>query len=1098
MDICGCSDPITNGKSQNLKDLKVSNAIFTRDLYASGNVYAYQYHGDGGLLSNITSGGFTQPLANLVVSNSVTTTNVFASGNVSAKYFVGDGGLLSNITSGFTQPLANLVVSNTVTTTNLAVSGTAYVIGNTGIGTAAPDYLLDVAGYMRTVGIVDSTLSVGTPGQFLTESGSGLLWSSDGGSLINIQSTSITQPFANLVVSNSVTTTNVFASYFIGDGSQLSNINSSNITQPFANLVVSNSVTTTNLNVSGDAFFSNSTGISHLINLNITPAFTTYIAYGSGYFVAVSKFGSSYSSDGNIWINPVTITDQLYTSVAYGDGYFVAVAQNGIAFSNDHGATWTDAASFTPYQTTSVIYGNGYFVAVSSDGNSQNSNDNGNNWNPAAFVLSHTWVSVAYGNLYFVAVSSDGSIARSNDNGANWATPTSFNASTFTSVTYGNGVFVTVSSDGIAVYSSDDGDNWTDAHTISSHAWTSVTYGNGYFVALSTDGFSVYSLNGDTWADSVIPTVNWSPVAYGNGRFTTVDPDTGSMIYSINNGITWSNSYILTDPNFTHIISGNIYAANSLTTTNVFAIYFIGDGSQLSNIQSSSIVQPFANLVVSNALTTTNIFATTANVSILNVSTLETVSQLTAGNIYSANALTTTNVFASRANIAIMNVASNLTVVGAFTSNISNTTFFYDTLTIPYINTLTMNSATVTTGTLIATGITSFANIIVSNLQVTNTFIITATNVQSTNAISITNQGTMTALYVNQNEFPNMTYNVAEFWDHTQLAMVVDGYGNVAVHTGSSPGYAFTVVDGAKIDRLTVTGNMYGVLAGSNAVSASSVSATTLYGTLAGSNAVSASSVSASTLYGTLAGSNIVSSTLILGNTLSNINASNLIFGIIDSSLITGNTLSNINSSNITQPFANLVVSNTLTTTNIIAAGFTSNASNTIFNFSTLTVPFINSTTSNVSGTSNLVGSTFATIINATNNVSVANTLTSTNVYASGAVGYRGPTGTGGTVTQLTNRNTGVTLNRPCGTITLASEAIPAAQLNTFTFTNSFISATDFVAVNHSSGGFLASYLISVTPAAGSATINMRNPNTFTITAAAAVLQFVVIKSINS
>jgi hypothetical protein len=108
-----------------------------------------------------------------------------------------------------------------------------------------------------------------------------------------------------------------------------------------------------------------------------------------------------------------------------------------------------------------------------------------------------------------------------------------------------------------------------------------------------------------------------------------------------------------------------------------------------------------------------------------------------------------------------------------------------------------MNSATVTTRTLIATGATSFANIIVSNLQVTNSFTITATNVQSTNAISIVNQGTKTALYVNQNEFPNMTYNVAEFWDHTQLAMVIDGNGNVAVHTASSPNYAFTVADGA-------------------------------------------------------------------------------------------------------------------------------------------------------------------------------------------------------------------------------------------------------------------------------------------------------------
>lgn len=51
---------------------------------------------------------------------------------------------------------------------------------------------------------------------------------------------------------------------------------------------------------------------------------------------------------------------------------------------------------------------------------------------------------------------------------------------------------------------------------------------------------------------------------------------------------------------------------------------------------------------------------------------------------------------------------------------------------------------------------------------------------------------------------------------------------------------------------------------------------------------------------------------------------------------------------------ANLAVSNTVTTTNIVAAGFTSNSTNTVFNFDTLTIPFINSTTLNVASTSNL------------------------------------------------------------------------------------------------------------------------------------------------
>jgi hypothetical protein len=61
--------------------------------------------------------------------------------------------------------------------------------------------------------------------------------------------------------------------------------------------------------------------------------------------------------------------------------------------------------------------------------------------------------------------------------------------------------------------------------------------------------------------------------------------------------------------------------------------------------------------------------------------------------------------------------------------------------------------------------------------------------------------------------------------------------------------------------------------------------------------------------------SNIVG---LLPNTISNLNASNLGFGFVSSSLIYGNLISNINSSNITQPFTNLVISNALQTTNVI------------------------------------------------------------------------------------------------------------------------------------------------------------------------------------
>ena len=86
------------------------------------------------------------------------------------------------------------------------------------------------------------------------------------------------------------------------------------------------------------------------------------------------------------------------------------------------------------------------------------------------------------------------------------------------------------------------------------------------------------------------------------------------------------------------------------------------------------------------------------------------------------------------------------------------------------------------------------------------------------------------------------------------------------------------------------------------------------------------------------------------------------------------------------QVTGNLYVSNALTTTNVYAAGFTSNLSNTVFNYSTLTVPFINATTLNVASTSNL-GPTYiasaagVTSLNVTGNVFASNALVAPSIY---------------------------------------------------------------------------------------------------------------------
>jgi hypothetical protein len=108
-----------------------------------------------------------------------------------------------------------------------------------------------------------------------------------------------------------------------------------------------------------------------------------------------------------------------------------------------------------------------------------------------------------------------------------------------------------------------------------------------------------------------------------------------------------------------------------------------------------------------------------------------------------------------------------------------------------------------------------------------------------------------------------------------------------------------------------------------------------------------------------------------------------------------------------------------------------------------------------------------------------------------GGIGYA--TGAGGTVTQITSRVTGVTLNKLCGKITMFSSAVLAQGVSTFTLTNSFIAATDFILIAHISTTNGGAWNFSVVASAGSAAITVRNVSAASITEATP-LRFTIIK----
>ena len=116
-------------------------------------------------------------------------------------------------------------------------------------------------------------------------------------------------------------------------------------------------------------------------------------------------------------------------------------------------------------------------------------------------------------------------------------------------------------------------------------------------------------------------------------------------------------------------------------------------------------------------------------------------------------------------------------------------------------------------------------------------------------------------------------------------------------------------------------------------------------------------------------------------------------------------------------------------------------------------------------------------------------------ISGTGKQGYA--TGSGGVVTQLTSKATGVTLSKSTGQITLDAAALAASTTVSFTLTNTVIEAGDILVMNHISGGTAGSYLLNAQSAAGSASINVRNISLGSLSEAI-VIAFAVIKAVSA
>jgi hypothetical protein len=124
----------------------------------------------------------------------------------------------------------------------------------------------------------------------------------------------------------------------------------------------------------------------------------------------------------------------------------------------------------------------------------------------------------------------------------------------------------------------------------------------------------------------------------------------------------------------------------------------------------------------------------------------------------------------------------------------------------------------------------------------------------------------------------------------------------------------------------------------------------------------------------------------------------------------------------------------------------------------------------------------------------VAATSTILSSGATAGIGYA--TGAGGTVTQITSKATGVTLNRMCGNIVTSNASLASGATVSFTVTNSAVGVNDAVVLKRASGGTAMSYFVDTDSiAAGSFVVYVTNTTAGAL-AEALTLRFTVIKGV--
>jgi len=349
------------------------------------------------------------------------------------------------------------------------------------------------------------------------------------------------------------------------------------------------------------------------------------VRVGSKYYVALNTPGSGYERletvtiDGTLLGGATPTNDITVTLIAldnsgtvldfdfdgYGEkGLFVGVDQDSsaIAHTSVDGLTWTTEtmATTSPWRDLatgllddgSSLYKSAVVAAIAEDGTVNYSADAAVWQSSTSGLPTSGDKKIAFGNIAvddnrFVAISDNSrDVVYSQNSADSWITTTdALPAIGFSCLTYGKGLFVAARSGEAQIAYSTDGVNWdttTDVET--SGTWTDIKWGNGRFILVSSEGSVLYSLDGITWTDTGLTSIDQpAQIAYGQGVFAITSATENSVVYHSEYGLEWTAQSVDTNvtTGFSAIAHGNpnrttTFVASSVASDSTLAVANLG------------------------------------------------------------------------------------------------------------------------------------------------------------------------------------------------------------------------------------------------------------------------------------------------------------------------------------------------------------------------------------------------------------------------------------------------------------------------------------------------------------------------------------------